>query len=595
VNSAIVLPEHGEMLTLPEQPTSAAAPQAAGSRSHSNTATVEGPESAAGSVDTYAPSVHEGQSTNGHATGASVAFAGFAYTGAGNRINRVQLSLDGGATSHLAHTVRYPGNGAVAAMAFTITVFCWLAAASSAIAEAGVLPVAPTTDAATVTAAGSVLASPFEDFLETQAARDEKRDRERDRELRDFIARDEKRDREHRDFFARDEKRDRALRDFVKSLHDEHSKVLQDHSDRHEQLSRELREFMQQSFAERTSLNISECAGIEVCARNALLYFPSLECTGFMYRASTGESAVVTAAHCVADCAPLPHQDECTVFANALKPFQGVQRIGNETTTFTCLHQKVLKQRNTLTADVAVLDCLPLQRGARGAGAALRRRTHLPRMNSPVAIVGVAADTFQAGVQHFTRERSMRILSTSLVASAGTLLGHPSGSIQLASQSIMSATYYEPAGFTKNGVPRGMSGGVVLDGACAVLGVAVATAEHGVFASLDPVDDYLRRTHTVPPPVRISVSRNAEALERFRSDAPATAVRRSSASQLLQRTAVAPATSARTCGAVMFLESIHAPPCPQPGISRAAARCPYCTQRFESTQPRRWSVLLSAP
>jgi hypothetical protein len=341
------------------------------------------------------------------------------------------------------------------AMAFTITLFWWLAAA---VAAAAVAP----TDAAAVTVAGTVASFLLEAFLKAQAERDDAREEA------------------FKKFLKKQAERDGELRDLVKGV------------------DVKLDKFMEQVFAERTSLNISEYAGIEVCARNALLYFPSLECTGFMYEASTGQSTVVTAAHCFAKCAPLDHQDECELRANAMQPFQGIQRIGNETTTLTCSHQKVLKKRNTLTADVAVLNCSPVQRGARRAGAALRRRTHLPHMNTPVAIVGVAADSFADGVHHFTTRRSMRILSTSLVAAAGTRLNQASGSIQLASNDIISSTYFDAAGFTKDGVPPGMSGGVVLDGACAVLGVAVATAEHGIFASLGPVDDYLSRSQRPP-------------------------------------------------------------------------------------------------
>lgn len=108
---------------------------------------------------------------------------------------------------------------------------------------------------------------------------------------------------------------------------------------------------------------------------------------------------------------------------------------------------------------------------------------------APVSIAGVAANSFRDGPYHYADFQSLHIFNTRTVLTAGK---HASGasSLHLLSGRTVDTAYYQAAGFTSDKAPPGTSGGVVLNAECGVLGVTVASAEHGVFAGLEAVDQY---------------------------------------------------------------------------------------------------------
>jgi len=289
----------------------------------------------------------------------------------------------------------------------------------------------------------------------------------------------------------------------------EHSTVLQEHSMLLRQQGAELRGFIQQSFVERTRLNATELDRIAVCASQSMVFFPSLECTGFFYKTKAGSFTVVTAAHCVADCWPAAGVEECENFPSVKHRFEGIRWQGDRRISVTCGVRKVLKQRNTLSADVALLACTQLSSLIYVFSDVALRSHDVPRMHSPVAVVGVAQGGFGTGKHHYAAMRSMRTMNTCLVASAGHVGNLASGIIQLASKATMPTEFYEVGGFTEAAVPPGMSGGVVLDGSCRLLGVAVATAEHGIFAPLHGVDKFLDHEDAQSPVVVVRRSASA--------------------------------------------------------------------------------------
>lgn len=264
---------------------------------------------------------------------------------------------------------------------------------------------------------------------------------------------------------------------------------------RFNKLEGKLDGFIASFHASRTFLNTTEMEIAVECAHEAVFFFPTLQCTGFAYERANIKT-VLTAAHCVQDCTHAAVTGTCPTMPNAVN-FTGMHKsTSGVATNVTCNVRKNLYKPNVVSADVAVLDCAALPAGV----AALKRSAAAVNPHAPVALAGIAADIFPSGAHHYAGNRSLRFVNTHRVQSAG--IGVPTaaaGKLLLANGESVDPGLYAVAGFTAAQVTPGMSGGVVLDMAngCSVLGVAVATAQHGVFAPLDGADEFLEQSAKV--------------------------------------------------------------------------------------------------
>jgi len=215
---------------------------------------------------------------------------------------------------------------------------------------------------------------------------------------------------------------------------------------------------------------------VAACARASLLHvrYPFFSnatrsgiamCSAFKYaRAPGAPTQIATAAHCLARLAP----------GGSLT----MHRLGS-----ALVANCTVVNATPSPGDAAELVC---DGDIAGVPALARARTRA-RLGQPVAILGFAADAFEASTHHLAGLFVALNVDHARVVPVAGLATDAHGRACSSSDERDAAWTLEPEGYVDRRVTPGMSGGAVVDLECNVFGIAHGrSCAAGVFASLEP-------------------------------------------------------------------------------------------------------------